>query len=639
MEPPAHLRLISRRRVIQAGATVGVAAALGPIGRVGRAAAGGTGAPGSAPATIIHNATVFIGTDDDAIAEAIALGTDGTIVGTGTSADLLATAGPDTVVVDAAGATVMAGIIDGHVHPLGAASGSLRPSLGNADVTVPELQALLTQMLADTADQEPDGWLAVNDWSPVGLLPAGTVAHRSMLDELDTDRPILLQGSDFHNCWVNTRALEIAGVTADTPDPEGGEIVRDPDGSPTGLFKDTAQALVQGAVPEPTEEQFATAAAAMMQQMLANGITTFMDAVTDEGSIQAYAALAAAGVLPQRVIPAIEVNSENAPTPADAVAYADDLAARYGDTPNLIFGTIKVFLDGVIEYPAQTAALVEPYLDADGNPTDNHGDLYVDGDTMSALVTALDAAGWQVHSHAIGDLAVRTALDAYEAARDANGDNDRRHTVAHVQLVHPDDVARFASTATVACMQLQWATQNAFTLDALRPYIGEDRFAALYPAKAIADAGGLLSGGSDWPVDPLSSLNQIETAITRVGAYTSTDEPLGADQALSRFDALRMHTAHSAFQLHLDDSGTLEPGKRADVVLLDRDITAGPDDAIKDATVVHTYIAGQLVYDAATSAGSAADGSVVGSAPATTGWRNVAGVDRHANCCAAHRKR
>lgn len=631
MEPAPHRPLISRRRVIQGGAALGVSAAIAPIGRV--AAAGttdppGTSAPTTAPATIIHNATVFIGTDDDAIAEAIAIGTDGTIIATGTSADLLATAGPDTVAVDAGGATVMAGIIDGHVHPLGAAQSSLNPSLGNADLTVADLQAQLTELLDASADQEPDGWLVVNDWSPVGLLPPGTVAHRSMLDELDTQRPIFLQGSDYHNCWVNSRALELAGITADTPDVDGGEIVRDADGSPTGLLKDNAQDLVRAVIPPPTEQQVAEASAAAMQQMLANGITTFMDAVTDEATMEAYAALAAADALPQRVIPAITVGAELAATPDDAVAYAEDLKARYGDVPNLLFGTIKVFLDGVIEYPAQTAALVDPYLDADGNPTDNHGDLYVDGETMSALVTAFDAAGWQVHSHAIGDLAVRTALDAHEAARAANGDNDRRHTIAHVQLVHPDDVARVAETATVACMQLQWATQNAFTLDALRPYIGEDRFAALYPAKSIADAGGTLSGGSDWPVDPLSSLNQIDTAITRVGAATATGEPLGADQALSRFDSLRMHTAHSAFQLHLDDSGTLEAGKRADVVLLDRDITAGPDDAIKDATVVHTYIAGQLVYDAAAPVATPSS-----SLPAATGWRNVAGVHRHAHCC------
>jgi hypothetical protein len=456
-----------------------------------------------------------------------------------------------------------------------------------------------------------------------------------MLDALPTRRPIYVQGSDHHNALVNTRALEIAGIDDATPNPSGGEIVRDADGAATGLLKDAAQELVGAVIPPPTDDDLARARADGFRLMAANGITSFLDAYVDESLLQKYVDAAAGGVLFQRVVPALVLSADLAATPADAVAYVTDLAAQFGDVSNLRFGTAKIFADGVIEFPAQTAALLEPYLDPDGNPTDNLGDLYVEGPAMDAVVTALDAAGWQVHIHAIGDRAVRVALDGFDAALAANGDSDLRHTIAHLQLVHPDDYARFAASATVACMQLQWATRNSFTLDALRPYIGEDRWARMYPARSMQEAGALLAGGSDWPVDPLSPFNQIETAITRIGEYASQPEPLGADQAIDRLDVLRMHTAASAFQMHCDDSGTLELGKRADLVVLDRDITTSPEDEIKGTAVRYTLIGGEVIHDADSS-----------SAPSTTaagfareaGRRSHAGLHRHAACCGGGRR-
>jgi predicted amidohydrolase YtcJ len=628
---------VSRRRVLQGGAAISIGIAL---------TACAPPPPASLrrrPATIIHNAKVFVGTPDGAIAEAVSIGKDGRIALVGTNADVLATAGRRTRVIDAEGATVMAGIVDGHVHPLGAALSSLSPSLHNADLTVADLQAQLQDFLDATTDEEPDGWLTVNDWSPVGLLPAGTVASKSMLDALQTTRPIFIQGSDFHNALVNSRALELAGITSATPDPVGGEIVRDPSGEPTGLLKDSAQDLVSSVIPPPAEEVVMAAAAATMAQMAANGITTFMDAATGETEVARYAALAAAGQLPQRVIPALVVPAELAASPADALAYVSDIADRYSDVEALGFGVVKVFLDGVIEFPAQTAALLEPYLDADGNPTDNFGDLYVDTAVMSALVTVLDDAGWQVHSHAIGDRAVRTAVDAYEAARQANGDNDRRHTIAHLQLVSPEDYSRFAPNGIVASMQLQWAARNTFTLDALEPYIGPERFDRLYPARSLAEHGAALAGGSDWPVDPLNPFNQIETAVDRMGEYASEPVPLGAHEALDRADAVRMHTVGSAHQLHLADSGTLEPTKRADLLLLDRDLMSVPDADIRNARVQLTFVEGRIVYDAsATPSGTAAPvaATTALAAPLATRAANSAAVHgtRHAACCAAHRR-
>lgn len=582
---------VNRRTVLRGGMMVGSAAALG-----GLVAACGPAGREDHPTTIIHNGKVFIGTTDGAVAEAVAITASGTVGQTGSNTDILATAGPTTKRIDAAGATVMAGIVDGHAHPLAAAGNASKPSLGKADMTVPKLQTSLQQFLDASRDREPDGWLSVGDWSPVGLLPSGTVAHRSMLDALSTKRPIILQGSDFHNSLVNSRALALAGVTRDTPDPAGGQIARDAHGEPTGLLKDSAQDLVRAVITPPSEDESRAAAAMAIAMMLSVGITAFMDAAADAGAADLYSTLARTGAMHQRALCALHIEPELAAKPHDAVDYVTQIASAHAGIANVRFGIAKVFLDGVMEFPAQTAALLQPYLAADGTPTAKTGDLYVDHRTMIDLVTSLDAAGWQVHSHAIGDRAVRTALDAYTAAVKTNGNNDRRHTITHLQLVHPDDIGRFAAVGAVASMQLQWAVRDSFTQDSLAPYIGTDRFDRLYPSKTLQAAGAVLAGGSDWPIDPLNPFLQIEYAITR-GADAAT-APLGPDQALDRADVLRMHTAGSAHQLHLDDVGTLEPGRRADIVVLDRDLLSVPADDIHNTTVRYTLIEGDIVYDA-----------------------------------------
>jgi predicted amidohydrolase YtcJ len=414
-------------------------------------------------------------------------------------------------------------------------------------------------MLDATKDREPDGWLDVTDWNPVGLKPAGTVADKSVLDALATSRPIALQGSDFHNMLVNSRALALAGIDKTTPNPAGGEIVRDGSGNPTGLLKDAAQGLVGAVIPGPTHAEERAAYADMATFLLANGITSFMDAATGEDGLKAYHQLITAGLLRQHVTPALVIDSELAARPAQAAAYRAELRTRYRGTPTMHLTTAKVFLDGVMEFPAQTAAMLSPYLDEDGKPTDNYGDLYVKGPAFGKLAVELDRRDWQLHAHAIGDRAVRVALDGYAQARKTNGNSGLRHTISHLELVHPSDYGRFAQFGVVACMQLQWAIRNVFTLAALRPYIGKERFRRLYPAASLARAGAVLSGGSDWPVDPLRPFTQISTAVDRTGPGNDRP-PLGRDEALTRAQSLRMHTRGSAYQLHSAAAGPSLPG-------------------------------------------------------------------------------
>lgn len=583
---------ISRRSLV-AGAGATAAATAAGLATAGRSSALPAARP-RRPARVIVGGHVFTGTGQRG-AEAVAIGADGRIQAVGSTREIRRMVDRRTDVVHADGGTIMAGIHDGHMHPLSAAEQAMNPSLGNASMTVAKLQATLQGFLDDSAAKEPDGWLQVTDWSPVGLLPDGTVAHRSMLDALKTSRPIYLQGSDFHNAWVNTRALQLAGIDRNTPNPAGGEIVRDASGEATGLLKDNAQGLVSRVIPPPSRAELEAAYAGAFDYLLGLGITSFLDAASGEESLKWYAELRGSGLLRQQVTPALRVPDKLTTKPKQAAEWLADLRRKHGDVPGMHVTTAKVFVDGVIEYPAQTAALLTPYLDGDGRPTKNRGDLYVSGPDYQRLAVVLDKAGWQLHSHAIGDRAVRVALDAYEAAVRANGRSARRHrhTIAHLQLVHPADRHRFAETGTLACMQLQWAVRDEWTVDALRPYIGEERFRWLYPAGSLQRAGARLVGGSDWPVDPLSPFNQIATAMDRGGA-----RPLLAEQGLSRSAALAMHTAGSARQLHEGSRGTVAPGKVADLIVVDRNLERSGARAIRSATVRTTLIGGRVVHEA-----------------------------------------
>ncbi|MGW3493609.1 amidohydrolase [Streptomyces sp. NPDC001020] len=612
-----------RRTVLAAGAAGLLGAAAGPAAAAHRSAA----------ALVVHNARVFTGLPGGRPCEAVAVGHDGRILAVGRSRDLRRLIGRNTEIVDARGATVMSGIHDGHVHPLSAGDRALRPSLEGAETTAEELQEILTGFLKDTADQEPDGWLVVSDWNPIGLLPQGSLPHHSLLDALPTRRPIALLGGDGHNIWVNARALEIAGITAATPDPVGGKIVKGPDGRPSGVLKDDAQPLVTRHIPEPSEADLVAACSRVLAQAAASGVTTMMDAMVGRNELSTYQTLTEAKALPQRIVPAIRIDADLAKDPAAALEYARGLQRSFRHVPGLRFGTAKVFLDGVIEYPAQTAALLAPYLDGSGHPTDNRGELYVSGRDYGRLTSVFNRAGWQMHAHGLGDRAVRTALDGYAYARRTTGLRDARNTIAHLQLVDPADLGRFAALDVVACMQLQWAEQDVWTMDALLPYIGPKRHRWMYPARSLERHGARLSGGSDWPVDPLQVWNQIRTAIDRTGA--EGEGPLYRElEGLSRTSALRMHTHGTAWQLRMDRlTGTVRPGLAADLIVLDRDITECPIEDISDTRVKLTLVGGRVVHDAHSSAGRAAIARLdrAAAAPRPSGYAAVHG-GRHRIC-------
>jgi predicted amidohydrolase YtcJ len=556
-------------------------------------------------ATVIRNGRVWTGTG--AIAEAVAIGSNGKILAVGTNQDMSRFVGSRTAVVSAAGGTVISGIHDGHMHPQAVVNFLIYPDLGNAEMTLAELQQTLQGYLDDPDTVFPGGWLRVNNWNPVACPVDALPANKGYLDALNTDRPILLQGSDFHNVWVNSKALELAGITASTPDPEGGKILRDASGEPTGVLVDAAGWTVWDLIPEPPTQDKLPYMQEISSFMALNGITSFMDAASGPDGLDLYAALAESGGLLQRVRPALTIPEELFGDPRGAVAWAKDLAGRYAHVHDLSFGTVKIFLDGVMEHPAQTAALIDPYLDENGAPTTNHGNLYVDNPTLQRLVKAFDVAGWQVHFHAIGDRAVRTALDACETARRANGRGGNRHTITHNELIDPADYGRFAKHRVIASWQLQWAVDNFWTGPALHPYIGDERHDRLYPAGSVLAAGARMAGGSDWPVDPLGPWNQIATAVDRIGIaglpeFGGTGQPLNPGEGISLTDSLDMHTRGSAYQLGQEAvSGTIEVGKDADLQILDIDVTTAPTSKVAFAEVRRTTLRGVTTYDATSS--------------------------------------
>ncbi len=287
------------------------------------------------------------------------------------------------------------------------------------------------------------------------------------------------------------------------------------------------------------------------------------------------------------------------------LARAESLRTSYG-RPGIAIDNLKMFFDGVIEYPTQTAALLKPYLVNKGTkedprwaPGDDRGPTYWKPAAANAAITAADAAGWQVHVHAIGDRAARSALDGFEASRSTNGATDRRHTITHLELVDPKDFPRFKELGVLASMQMQWAERDSYTVDRLRDYLGPKRYRNVYPSGSLQRAGATLCGGSDWPVDPLLPFRQIEMAVNRTAdeVYAGYPEPLFGGQGISLKQSLEMHTRNGAFQLHQDNlSGRIVPGLAADLVVVGGDLMELPLKKVSKGKSLLTMVDGRVVH-------------------------------------------
>jgi hypothetical protein len=514
----------------------------------------------------------------------------GRISAVGTAADVEGLVGPQTRLIRLHGETLLPGFQDAHVHPV---YGGLTLRSCNLH-GLPDQDAYLAALAAYAAGHPGLEWLTGDGWT-YGPFPGG-IPRRETLDRVVADRPVFLTAYDGHSAWVNTRALELAGVTAKTPDPEYGRIERDPDGTPVGLLSETAQGLVERLVPEPTHAELVESLLHSQQHLHSLGITAWHDPGVNPEWLPAYRDLAESGRLTARVVAAQQWwpwGKAKEPDPLPRLL-AQREALRIGP---LRADVVKFWLDGVFENG--TAVVLEPYLGTDGAATDNRGTPNYGVEELNAAVIELERQGFDSHFHAIGDGAVRQALDAVAAARAANGPRDVRHSIAHIELIHGADISRFAALDVAANMQPFWATYDQDTREILLPRLGAERVGARYAFADLHRSGARLAGGSDWTVTTANPLEEIEVAIRRVDPNQRDGEPFRPDQRLDLDTALAAFTIGSAWVNRLEpDTGTIEVGKLADLVVLDRDLRAIPDGRIADANVAMTLVEGAPVFEA-----------------------------------------
>jgi hypothetical protein len=519
---------------------------------------------------------------------------DNRIVALGGDADVRSWIGAGTRVVDLEGKMVLPGFIDAHVHPVDGSVNLGYCDLHSENLKPDDLVSAAKACLAKSHAGGNGGWLQI-----VGVSAIGLKIDRQLVDAISQAVPVVLWGADGHTAWVNGRALAVSRIDRKTEEPQGGRIGRTAAGEPDGMFLDAALSLI--AAPEPTLQQILPLAQQGLAQLSAAGITSFQDADTSARDREVYVELEKRGLLHQRVLAA-----QHAEPVYDAAAVQAALQVReqFAHDPLIRADAIKLFLDGTLEYPYQTAALLQPYLDGEGGPTAGDGGRYFETEQLRKVVAEFDRLGFTVHYHVIGDRAAREGLDALEAAMARNGPKDRRHQMSHIELIQDSDIERMARLGVIANLQLYWAMPDVWAVEAVLPYVGALRHRNLYAAGSMKEAGVPLAGGSDWPVSTYDPLQAMRQGLTR--AYPP-DAPalnrsrrmkvLYAEQRLDIDTLLAMYTVGAARALRLEDQvGTLETGKLADLVVLDRDITKLAPEDVARARVVMTIFDGRPVY-------------------------------------------
>jgi predicted amidohydrolase YtcJ len=498
--------------------------------------------------------------------------------------------GPRTEIVDLAGRLLIPGFQDAHNHAVMAGLELSKCDLAGT-VDLAEYRRRIQAYADSHADAE---WLVGSGWS-MESFPGG-VPSRELLDELVPDRPAFLTNRDHHGAWVNTLALERAGITGDTPDPSHGRIERAADGTPVGMLQEGAMALVFDLIPLATPEDRLEGLRVAQQYLHRLGVTAWQDAIMCGANgypdpSDAYLTAAREGTLVSTVVGALWWDRDR-----DERQIPELEEKRRALTVGpLRCGTVKIMQDGVAE--SYTAAMTEPYLDGHGHVTGNAGISFIDPEALRRYVAALDARDFQVHFHALGDRAVRESLDAVAAARAANGVRDTRPHLAHLQVVHPDDRPRFRALGASANIQALWALHDPQMDELTLPYLDPRLAGWQYPFGDLLRAGATIAAGSDWPVSSPDPLLGIHVAVNRV-AVGGDEEPFLPEQRLDLTAALTAYTAGSAYVNHLDDTGHLKAGYRADLVVLDRNPFDAPVAEIGYTRVSATYVNGVLVYSA-----------------------------------------
>ena len=554
---------------------------------------------------IFHSGRIFDGLRVQPTATAVAVA-DGVITAVGTDGDVRAAAGPDATAVDLRGRLLTPGFTDAHVHAVMAGLERLGCDLSDCAGA----DAVLAQVAGSAASGSAasgSGWITGGGWHKADF--PGGYPTREMLDAVVPDRPVYLVNADHHSAWVNSRALELAGIDAATADPEDGLLERDAGGFPSGTLHEGAMDLVNRVIPRATAEEMRAGLLEAQRCLHSVGVTGWQEAILGDyagypEASSAYRTLLDQGLLTGRAAGALWVpRSTTLDSVPDLVA---DFVGRREQNAAAGFRTssAKIMVDGVPEN--RTAAMLEPYLQPcacdgmpghDGGASADRGLSYLPKDVLVAVVAALDAAGFDLHLHVIGDRAVRDGLDAVEHARRVNGRGTGRHHMAHLQIIHPADVPRFAELDVTANLQALWACNDAQMRELTVPLIGEERAGWQYPFRSLAASGARLAMGSDWPVSSPDPWQAIHVAVNRSHPDDGSDAPLLPAEALSLEAALAAYTSGSAWLNRHDHGGRITPGAPADLVVLSADPFSLPAAELHTVGADMTFVAGEPVFE------------------------------------------
>ncbi|MGE8187504.1 amidohydrolase [Pseudomonas sp. NPDC086278] len=592
---------------------IGVAAATAVSGMalVGCQTQGSTGAD-----MVLRNGYVYTVDGNNSVQQAIAV-TGGKIVYVGSNEGVSAYVGKQTQLIDLAGRMLMPGFIDAHMHPGDGGRAMTLCDLKYETMTRQVFQQTIQACLDADKDKGPDVWLEVGSWDRMGMDGLDGDPDKSTLDALNTKRPIQVRSTDFHTVLTNSRGLEVAGINKHTANPGDGKYVRDAAGNPNGICEDGAADAMAAVVPAATDAEKLIQIRAALDAMRQQGITSFFDALSGPENGKAFTSLQQSGELTARALLAIKLDpSAAAADPVKTIAEAKTLANVYdqGETkvaPGVSMRHVKLFMDGIINAPADTGAMLTPYLHNAGTdkapkwaPGKNVGELYFPAQVLKPLLLQAVQAGFDPHLHATGDRAVRDSLDAIEYVRQQLPGNAFRPTITHNESVDPADYPRFKALDVTANMSFQWAQQAPSTVDGTSEHLGVARFARMEPSGSIALAGGRVAYGSDWPVDPLDEFLALKVGVTRSGDPLNPHSygpkyagRLNADPALSRAEVLRTITLNAAEQLKLDTVvGSVEVGKFADLIVLDKNFMQVPEDQLARNNVLLTLVGGKVVW-------------------------------------------
>ena len=554
--------------------------------------------------TIFLDAKIYTANTRAPDAEAMAV-SQGRLLAVGNSDQILQYRGPKTRVLSLGHRRVMPGLIDAHSHAIFAGLAALAPNLEDRELSPLELSQQLQRWLAEKGDGF-DAPMVV-----FGVNPAVWSEPESLSVLLDAgawqNHPLLLMGADYHTAWANQAMRQRAGIDVayvrSLPAQARHTVGLARNGQPNGVLVDAGLDRVTVILPKPDEKQLLAAARIAVETNNRYGITAWMDPAANagpgealfsrppgsigEGILPAYRALSEAGLFTAHVAALLVASPDS---DAADLERLDSVRKRFGHIPNLSLPGIKVFADGVLEYPAQSAALLGHYENSG-----EQGELLLEQSKMMQLVDAIDQRGWLVHIHALGDKAVRVSLDAIESAR-MKRSSGVPHSITHLQLVSPADYPRFKKLDVMAVMQLHWAELDNYLIDLVKPYISDGEFQGQYPARSLQRHGAVIVGASDWPISTANPWEAMHHAMTRLGP----DGGLNAGERMDGDSMFKAYTIHAARAIRLDhEIGSLEAGKKADFIVLDRDVLEVDVEALKETRVLATYFAGRRVYSAA----------------------------------------